>query len=332
MEVAAVALALGLAFVLGVSDAPNASSMLIGSRTASYRAAMAFGFVWHAAGAFIGGTAVALTIARLIDVPAADVPAAFGAASLASILLVAVGARLGIPVSASVGLVAGLVGAGLVAGGAGAIDWGGLGDGRPRGVVGILVGLALSPLIGIGAAWIVRRLIELVLRRATRRMLGPVRGGIWVGAALVGLSDGTNDGQKAMGLITGILVASGSLSELSIPLWTRAAVGLLLALGTVIGGRRIVRKVGTGFYRGGPVDGLGAQGSAAGVIFACTALGLPISTSAVVSSSIVGVGADRRPRHVRWAVYGNTVSAWIATIPACLGLGALLYLAVSAAT
>jgi PiT family inorganic phosphate transporter len=84
--------------------------------------------------------------------------------------------------------------------------------------------------------------------------------------------------------------------------------------------------VGRGFYRGGPLDGLGAQGSAAGVIFGCTALGLPISTSAVVASSIVGVGLDRRPRHVRWAAYGNTVSAWAITIPACLALGALFFL------
>jgi inorganic phosphate transporter, PiT family len=326
LDAVAIALALVFAFVLGVSDAPNASSMLIGTRIAGYRATMAWAFIWHVVGAFIGGTAVAFTIAQLVDVPADDVAATFGAASLAAAVLVLVGARRGIPVSASVGLVGGLVGATLVAAGSGAVNWGGIDGARPRGVVGILFGLAVSPVAGIGAAWAIRRVLELVLRRATRRLLSPVRGGIWVGAALVGLSDGTNDGQKAMGLIAGTLVAAGSLDELSVPLWTRAAVGVVLALGTVIGGRRIVRKVGSGFYRGGPVDGLGAQGSAAGVIFACTALGLPISTSAVVASAIVGVGTDRRPRHVRWAAYGNTVSAWIVTVPTCLGLGAVLYL------
>lgn len=326
MEALAVVLALGFAFVLGVSDAPNASSMLIGTRTSSYRAAMAFGFACHAGGAFIGGTAVAFTIARLVDVGADDVPATFGAASLSAMLLVTVGARLGIPVSASVGLVGGLVGAALVAGGTGAVDWGGFDGWRPQGVAGILAGLAVSPVVGIGGAWLLRRAIDLALRRATRRMLRPVRSGIWVGAALVGLSDGTNDGQKAMGLIAGTLVATGALDRLEVPLWARVSVGLILAAGTVIGGRRIVRKVGRGFYRGGPLDGLGAQGSAAGVIFGCTALGLPISTSAVVASSIVGVGLDRRPRHVRWAAYGSTVSAWIVTVPACLALGALLFL------
>lgn len=325
MEALAVVLALGFAFVLGVSDAPNASSMLIGTRTASYRAAMAFGFAFHAAGAFLGGTAVAFTIARLVDVAADEVPATFGAASLAAMGLVTVGARLGIPVSASVGLVGGLVGAALVAGGTGSVDWGGFDGWRPRGVIGILAGLALSPAVGIGGAWFLRRAIERALRRATRRLLRPVRGGIWVGAALVGLSDGTNDGQKAMGLIAGTLVATGSLDALEVPLWVRASAGLVLAAGTVLGGRRIVRRVGRGFYRGGPLDGLGAQGSAAGVIFGCTALGLPISTSAVVASSIVGVGLDRRRHHVRWAAYGNTVSAWVVAIPACLALGALFF-------
>lgn len=324
MDAVTIALALVFAFVLGVSDAPNASSMLIGTRTAGYRPTMAWAFAWHCAGAFLGGTAVAFTLARLVDVPDDEVPAVLSAASLAAAGLVVVGARLGIPVSASVGLVGGLVGAGLVADGAGSIDWGGFDGARPHGVLGILLGLALSPLVGIGAAWALRRLIGLALARATRRMLRPVKAGIWIGSAAVALSDGTNDGQKAMGLIGATLVATGTLTEFAVPLWARASVGVVLALGTVIGGRRIVRRVGSGFYRGGPVDGLGAQGSAAGVIFGCTALGLPISTSAVVASSIVGVGADRRPRHVRWAAFGNTITAWIATIPACLAVGAVL--------
>jgi PiT family inorganic phosphate transporter len=326
LEIAAVGLALGFAFVLGISDAPNASSMLIASKAAGYRAATAFGFACHAAGAFIGGTAVAFTIARLVDVGDDDAPAALAAASLATIAFIVVATRRGIPVSASIGLVGGLVGAALVASGPDAVDWGGFDGVRPHGVVGILAGLALSPVVGIGVAWILRTLLGALLRRATRRLLGPVRGAVWAGSALVGLSDGTNDGQKAMGLVAAILVASGSLDELSVPLWTRAAVGLVLALGTVIGGRRIVRTVERGFYRGGPLDALGSQSSAAGVIFGCTALGLPISTSAVVASSIVGVGAGRRPRHVRWAAFGSTLSAWVVTAPTCLAAGALLFL------
>jgi PiT family inorganic phosphate transporter len=154
-----------------------------------------------------------------------------------------------------------------------------------------------------------------------------VRGGIWAGAALVALSDGTNDGQKAMGLVAGILVASGSLSEFAVPTWTRAAVAVVLALGTVLGGRRLVKTVGRGFYRGGPMDSLGSQASAAGVIFGAGALGFPVSTSTVVASGVVGAGLDRRPRHVRWHAVAHTLWAWVVTVPACIGLGALFFLA-----
>lgn len=326
MEVAAIVIALGFAFMLGVSDAPNASAALVGSRTATYRAAIAFSFVFHAAGAFIGGTAVAVTITGLIDVADGEVPAAYAAGGLAAIAFVTVATRMSIPTSASFGLVGGLAGAALVAGGTGAVVWGGLDGFHPKGTFGVLIGLAVSPLVGIAAAWLLRRLLDLGLRRATRRVLGPIRAGIWTGAALVALSDGTNDGQKAMGLIAGVLVATGSLGELGIPLWTRAAVAVTLALGTALGGRRLIQTVGRGIYRGGATDGLGSQASAAGVIFGSGALGFPVSTSTVVASSVIGSGIDRRPRHVRWHTVGRTVSAWAITIPACAGLGALFFL------
>ncbi len=325
MEALAIAASLALAFILGVSDAPNASSALIASRTAGYRAATAFAFVFHALGGFVSGTAVALTITTLIHVPGSDVPAAFAAGGLSAVVFVAVATRLGIPTSASFGLVGGLIGAALVQGGADAVTWGGLNGFHPVGTLGVLIGLVISPPIGIGVAWLARRGIDIVLRRATRRALRPVRAAIWVGAASVAFSDGSNDGQKAMGLAAGALVATGSLQEFSIPFWLRAAVALILALGTAIGGRRIVRTVGTGLYQGGPVDSLGAQGSAAAVILGGSALGFPISTSTVVASAVVGVGTGRRFRHVHWITFSRTVSAWAITVPACIGIGALLY-------
>jgi PiT family inorganic phosphate transporter len=326
VETVAIVAALGLAFVLGVSDAPNATSALVATRTAAYRTAAAFAFVFHLAGALLGGTAVAVTVNGLIDVGAGDVPAAYAAGCLAAVLFVAGATRLGIPTSASFGLVAGLVGAALVAGGIGAVEWGGLDGLHPVGTLGVLIGLVVSPFLGLGVAWVARRLIGIGLRRASRRALGPVRATIWIGAAAVAVSDGTNDGQKAMGIAAGVLLATGSLQGFSIPLWVRASVAVTLALGTAIGGRRIVRTVGIGYYRGGPVDGLGSQGSAAGVILGCSALGFPISTSTVVASAVVGVGSDRRFRHVRWRTFGETVSAWVVTIPACTGLGAVLFL------
>ena len=325
MEALAVAASLALAFILGVSDAPNASSALVASRTAGYRAATAFAFVFHALGGFVSGTAVALTITTLIQVTPGEVPAAYAAAGLSAVAFVAVATRFGIPTSASFGLVGGLVGAALVAGGSSAVNWGGLDGVHPVGTLGVLIGLVVSPPIGIGIAWLARRAIDRILVRARRRLLGPIRISIWIGAASVAFSDGSNDGQKAMGLAAGALVATGSLQEPSIPFWVRASVALILALGTAIGGRRIVRTVGLGFYRGGPVDSLGAQGSAAAVILGGSALGFPISTSTVVASAVVGVGTGERFRHVRWVTFSRTVAAWAITVPACVGIGALLF-------
>lgn len=325
MEIVAILAALGLAFVLGVSDAPNASAALVVSRAASWPGALAFSFLCHALGALAGGTAVALTMNGLVQLGRGDVAKVYAAGCLAAIVFVTAAARRGIPTSATYGVVGGLVGAALVADGTGAIRWGGLVGGRPAGVVGVLVGLVLSPVLGVAAGWLLRQCVVRALGRATRRMLGPVRGGIWLAAGFVALSDGTNDGQKAMGLAAGVLVASGSLSSFSIPFWLRAAVAGVLALGTAIGGGRVIRQVGRGYFTPGPIDSLAAQVSAAGVILAAAATGAPVSTSTVVAAGVVGVGADRHPRHVRWAGVADTISAWALTVPACLLLGALLF-------
>jgi len=240
------------------------------------------------------------------------------------VLFGAASARIGIQTSATYGLVGGLVGAALVSG-AGDVRWGGFHGVRPVGVLGTLGGLVVSPVVGTAAGWVGRRLLARAAARGTRRLLGPVRGGIWATAGLVALSDGTNDGQKAMGAVVAVLVADGSLDRFDIPWWVRIAVALTLALGTVIGGGRVVRRVSRGYYRPQPLDSLAAQASAAGVILGAAVLGAPVSTSTVVASAVVGVGADRSPRHVRWTVVFQTVSAWFVTVPVCVVLGGILF-------
>jgi PiT family inorganic phosphate transporter len=325
VDVVAIASALGLAFVLGISDAPNATAALVASRAAPWHAALAFSFALHALGALLGGTAVALTMTGLVSVPKGDLPAAYAAACLATVIFVAGTARLGLPASATYGLLGGLAGAALVSGGTRDIRWGGLDGLRPDGMTGALAGLVISPVVGAVAGWLVRRLVRSGTARATRRALGPVKGGIWVAAGLVALSDGTNDGQKAMGISAAVLLASGSLQRFEVPLWVRIAVAAALALGTVVGGGRVVRRVSRGYYRPGPVDSLAAQASSAAVILGAAALGAPVSTSTVVASTVVGVGADRHPRHVRWAGVAETVSGWALTVPICAVLGAALF-------
>ena len=325
MDVVAIATALGLAFVLGISDAPNASAALVVSRAAGWRSALAFSSALHAVGALVGGTAVALTVSSLVRLDAGDVSPAYAAAALAAVALVLVAARRGIPASATHGLIGGLAGAAIVAGGLGAVRWGGVEGGRPVGLVGAMIALALAPLLGVLCGAGTRAALARAFGRGTRRLLRPVRGGIWVAAGLVALSGGVNDGQKSMGLIAGVLVATGSLDHFAVPVWVRAAAATGLALGTAVGGGRVIRRVGTGYYRPTPVDALASQLSAAAVVLGAAALGAPVGTSATVAASVVGVGADRHPRHVRWAGVAETVSAWILTVPVCCLLGAALF-------
>src|SRR3989442_2394098 len=183
MDVVAIVAALGLAFVLGVSDAANASAALVVSRAAGWRTALAFSFVFHALGALAGGTAVAVTVSSLVHASPHVLPSAYAAAALAAVGFVTVAARRGIPASATYGMLGGLIGAAPVAGGFGAIHWGGIRDHRPVGVVGALIGLVVSPVLGLVCGAALRGALTRVLRRGTRRFLGPVRGGVWGPAA-----------------------------------------------------------------------------------------------------------------------------------------------------
>jgi len=266
-----------------------------------------------------------LTIAGLVSVPDDDVPTVYASDCLATIAFVTAAARLGLPTSATHGLIGGLTGAALVSGGLGAVVWGGLDGIHPVGVFGALAALVLSPILGVAAGWAARRLAVRALSRGTRRMLGPVRGGIWVASGAVALTDGTNDGQKAMGVAATTLLATGTIDRFEIPSSVRWSVAIVFGLGTIVGGSRVVKRVSRGYFRPTPVDSLASQTSAAAVILGSTLVGAPVSTSTVVTAAVVGVGADRHPRHVRWAGVADTVSAWFLTIPVCAILGAVLY-------
>jgi len=241
---------------------------------------------------------------------------------LASLSFTLLLTRRGVPVSASIALVGGLAGAAATEAGWRAVGWGGFHGIRPYGVLGTLVAIVLSPVVGGFAAAGVRVLIGRMLPRASRDVARSIKATIWLTAALVGLADGSNDGQKAMGLATGLLVAAGTIRGFAVPFWVTALVAVVLAVGTAAGGRRIVRTVSSRLYRGGLLDGLAAQSAAAVVILGAASLGAPVSTSSVVASGMVGVGAARRRRHVRWPTVRAVVSAWAITAPACALLGA----------
>jgi PiT family inorganic phosphate transporter len=163
-----------------------------------------------------------------------------------------------------------------------------------------------------------------LLRRATRRVQGPVRGGQWLMSGALSFSHGANDGMKSMGVVAAMLVATGHLSSFGVPLWVRITCGLALTIGTALGGWRIVRTVGRRIVHLAPIDGFTSQSASTGVILGASFVGGPVSTTQVVATSVVGVGGGRkRWRHVRWGVVRAMALAWVFTLPASALLGAV---------
>jgi inorganic phosphate transporter, PiT family len=324
----ALGLVLAFAFTNGVHDASNAIATLVATRVARPAHALVLATVFNTLGPLLVGAAVADTIGGIVAVQGEDAIAVIGAGLLAAVAWNALTWWLGLPSSSGHALVGGLVGAALVEDGVAAVNWGGLDGLHPVGVFGTGIALAVAPVLGALAALVVTRALQRGLRHGTRRLRGPIGMGEWVMSAWLAFSHGSNDAQKAVGLLAALLVADGRLAAPSAPTWAVLACAAALTAGTAIGGWRIVKTVGRGIYRIQPVDGLASQSSSAAVIFGASLVGAPVSTSHVVASSIVGTGGGRRRwRHVRWNVVADIALAWVVTIPASAALGALSYLA-----
>jgi inorganic phosphate transporter, PiT family len=308
----------------GCHDSSNSVAAPVATRAMRPATAVAVAAVFTSLGPVLAGTAVADTVGGLISVGTADTVKILSPALLAAVTWNLATWWWGLPSSSSHALVGGLVGAGMAVGGVDAIHWGGVDGWRPAGVAGVLVALAVSPVVGGLAGWSGERAAAWSLRRARRGVTRLLLRGEWVTSSALAFAHGTNDAQKTMGLITLALVATGSLDSFVVPLWVKLVCALALTAGTALGGWRIVRTLGRGIYRIRPLDGLMSQAASTLVIGGGAALGAPVSTTHVVASSVVGVGVGRRWRHVRWPVVREIGLAWVVTLPACAGVGATL--------
>jgi PiT family inorganic phosphate transporter len=323
----AVAFALAFSFTNGFHDAANAIATLVAARGARPGQAIVLSAAFNMLGALLFGTAVANTIAGIVTVAPADAVAVIGSGVLGAVAWNLLTWWRGLPSSSAHALVGGLVGSELAAAGAGAVHWGGLEGWKPVGVFGVLIALAVSPLIGFMSGLLLIRLDRRLLRRASRRIVTPIRSGEWGMSAALSFGHGANDAQKTMGVIAALLLAAGRTQTLTVPLWAKLGCGAALTLGTLLGGWRIVRTVGRGIYRLGSLDAFASQTAATVVILPASYAGAPVSTTHVVASSVIGIGAGRRRwRHVRWAVVDAIMVAWLLTLPAAAGLGALIFL------
>jgi PiT family inorganic phosphate transporter len=321
----AISFALAFALTNGFHDASNAIATLVATRGARPGQAVGLSAVFNMLGALLFGTAVAATIAGIVTVSPAAAVRVIGAGALAATLWNLLTWWRGLPSSSGHALVGGLVGAALVEAGVDAVNWGGLDGWRPIGVFGALIALGISPVLGLAFGFLVARADERLLRRATRAVRSPLRAAEWIMSAGLSFSHGTNDAQKAMGVVAALLLADGRLKAFAVPLWVKVACGLALTLGTALGGWRIVRTIGRRITRLAPVDAFGSQTASTVVVLGSSVVGAPVSTTHVVASSVLGIGGGgRRWKHVRWPVVKSIGFAWLLTLPAAAVLGALV--------
>ncbi len=319
----AIAFALVFALTNGFHDAANAIATLVATRGARPGHAIALSAVFNMLGALLVGTAVADTIAGIVTVSPSQAVAVIGSGVLSAALWNLLTWWRGLPSSSGHALVGGLVGAAVADAGIDAVRWGGFDGLKPVGVLGVMIALAVSAPIGLAFGVVLTRVNQRVLRRATRRIQGPVRGSEWVMSAALSFSHGANDAQKSMGVIAALLLATGHIGQLSVPVWVKLACGAALTLGTAMGGWRIVRTVGRRIFRLASIDALASQGASTAVILGASYAGAPVSTTQVVASSVAGVGVGRgRRRHVRWLVVRSMGFAWLLTLPATAAAGA----------
>ncbi|GMQ78511.1 MAG: inorganic phosphate transporter [Anaerolineae bacterium] len=310
-------LALSFAFLDGFHNSANIVATVIASRAMRPRQALLVAAVAEFIGPFLFGTAVAKTIGVDLVEPAAVTVAVVSAAVLAAIFWKLITWYPGLPSSSSHSLFGGLIGAVLISSGISAL--------RAEGMITIILALLLSPILGLIGGYLVMTL-TLILTRSSKPSINLFfkRGQLFTSVALA-LSHGSNNAQKTMGLLVLGLISTGMLGSFSTPTWIIASSAGALALGTALGGQRIMRTLGAKFYKIRPVHGFTAQATSATIILGASLVGGPVSTTQTVSSAIVGVGSAERLSKVRWKVFYDIGLAWIFTIPATILMAVAIY-------
>jgi PiT family inorganic phosphate transporter len=307
-------LVLAAEFTNGLTDAANAIATVVGTRVLSPMRAVFMAAVLNMAGVLITGAAVAATIGTGIVRPEAISLGTVAAGMLTVVVWTMAAWFYGIPTSETHELLAGLAGASLAYAGPSVL----LGEGWLK----VLLGLGFSTIIGFGLAFLVMVAIYWIFRTVSRTRSKRVfsRAQV-VSAAFMAFSHGSNDGQKFMGVFTLALLLGGSIDSFAVPLWVMLLCGFVMALGTALGGWRIIRTMGSKITRLEPAQGFAAETAASVAILTASRFGIPLSTTHTIGTAIMGVGATRRFSAVNWSVSRQIVNTWVLTFPACLILG-----------
>lgn len=307
-------------FFNGFNDCANAIATTVSTRALSPRAAIIMAWVLNFFGA-LSHTAVATTVGKGVIDPQH--------VSLALVLVALIGASVwtgmasvsGIPVSVTHSLIGGLLGAGIVASGFEII--------LLQGINKILLAMILSPIFGFLGGLLLIVVVSWVFKNSSFRTVNR-RFKRWqiLSAAWMAFSHGMNDAQNAMGVIAMALVSYGALVTFEVPLWVMIVCASAMALGTSVGGWKVIKTMGSKVFKLQPVHGFSAETSAAAVIAGMSLFGAPISTTHVISTAIMGSGSSHGLSAVRWGIVRNIVIAWIITIPASALIAGILYFVV----
>jgi PiT family inorganic phosphate transporter len=313
-----IAIALIFDFTNGMHDAANSVSTIVSTRVLSPKQAVIWAAFFNFVAYLIFRTAVATTIGNgMIDITTVT-PAVIFAGLLGAICWNMITWYFGLPSSSSHALIGGYAGAAIVHAGFGVIIIGGW--------YKTLAFIALAPIIGIILGYILKIITSWLIRKQSLASVNKWSRVLQLfSAAAYSLGHGGNDAQKTMGIITSLLVVGGVISTFQVPLWVVLSAHTAIALGTVSGGWRIIKTMGQKITRLTPIDGFAAETSAAASIFLATHLGVPVSTTHVITGAISGVGSANRLSAVRWSVTLNIVVAWVITIPAAAIISAILF-------
>lgn len=325
-----IGLALAFDFVNGFHDAANSIATVVSTRVLTPLQGVVWAAFFNFVAAFTFGTAVAETIGSgLIDVNQVNQTVLF-AALVGAVVWDLITWRYGLPTSSSHALIGGYAGAAVVKAGFDVLVLGGWLKTIAFIIIAPFLGWALGTLFVILLYWLFRKQTPATADRIFRR-------GQLISAGLYSLGHGTNDAQKTMGIIAGVLftvpayrhLVADAAGNLIIPFWIVLMAHAAIALGTLSGGWRIVHTVGSKITKLQPMGGFAAETAGAVTLFTSSALGIPVSTTHVITGAIVGVGSSRNVRAVRWGVAGRIVWAWVLTIPASALVAALAYALIS---
>jgi len=296
-------------FINGFHDTANAIATSVSTRVLSPKVAVSMAAVLNMVGA-LTGTAVAKTVGAGLVEASCITQITIISALIAAIVWDILTWYLGLPTSSSHAILSGVVGAAIATAGTNVII--------QKGVYKVLLGLIFSPLIGFILGFFLMLLLMWLFSRSTPSLVSNLFGRLQIiSAAYMAFSHGSNDAQKTMGIITMALVSYYNLPEFHVPMWVIILCATAMAFGTTVGGWRIIKTLGIRLVHLKPINGFAAETSAATVIEIASRIGLPLSTTHVISSTIMGVGASKRLSAVKWLVGGNIILAWIITLPAC---------------